>query len=121
MTTAACRASPWSLIAALDADGRAEGSLYVDDGVSVDPTESLLVDFTAAEGALYASARGEYVDANPLANVTVLGLGSAPANVSFNGVGVPFVFDETCGVLRVRGLQNVTADGAWGQGWVVRW
>ncbi len=37
LTTAAVRASPWSLLVALDTKGEASGGLYIDDGESVNP------------------------------------------------------------------------------------
>ena len=121
MTTSACRNSPWSLIAALDANGAAEGSLYVDDGESVAPDATLFVDFTAADNRLYASPRGAYEDTNALANVTVLGVQAAPENVTLNGVGVGFAYDAASQVLSVRGLQNMTTQGAWCGDWVLGW
>ena len=86
--------------------------------------KTLLVDFTVAGRALYASGRGLYADANGLANVTVLGVGSAPGNVTLNGAAVPggaVTYDGTGQVLKVVGLQNMTQAGAWAQDWVLRW
>jgi alpha-glucosidase len=34
-TTKTSRLNPWSLIVALDKDGKAEGSLYLDDGINI--------------------------------------------------------------------------------------
>ena len=124
LTTAACRNSSWSLIAALDIEGSATGTLYVDDGESLVQEKTLLVDFTVAGRALYASGRGLYADTNALANVTVLGVGSVPGNVTLNGAAVPgsaVTYDGTGQVLKVVGLQNMTQAGAWAQDWVLRW
>jgi alpha-glucosidase len=120
-TTAQSRNSSWSLIAALDADGIATGQVYIDDGESVVQNKSLYVEFAAAEGALYTSSRGLYEDKNGLANVTVLGVQSEPKNVSFNGAQVPFGYNATSKVLKVEGLQNVTACGAWTKDWYLKW
>ncbi len=43
MTTVACRQSPWALLVALDGDGEARGSLYLDDGESVAPNATTWV------------------------------------------------------------------------------
>ena len=128
LTTAACRNSSWSLIAALDIEGSATGTLYVDDGESLVQEKTLLVDFTVAGRALYASGRGLYADANALANVTVLGVAMGPSGngtgVTLNGATVPagsVSYDGTGQVLKVTGLQNMTQAGAWAQDWVLRW
>ena len=43
LTTAAVRASPWSLLVALDTTGVASGELYVDDGESLEPEATALI------------------------------------------------------------------------------
>ena len=90
--------------------------------------KTLLVDFTVAGRALYASGRGLYADANGLANVTVLGVAMGPSGngtgVTLNGATVPsgsVSYDGTGQVLKVTGLQNMTQAGAWAQDWVLRW
>lgn len=44
LTTAAVRATPWSLLVALDANGQASGGLYIDDGESLTPNATTWVD-----------------------------------------------------------------------------
>ena len=44
MTTRDARKNPWGVIAALDLEGAASGSLYIDDGESVMPNATLYVD-----------------------------------------------------------------------------
>lgn len=48
LTTAAVRASPWSLLVALGAEGEASGGLYLDDGESVDPEATSWVSVSSA-------------------------------------------------------------------------
>lgn len=121
MTTAACRNSSWSLLAGLSKEGTATGMLYVDDGESLAPADVLIVDFTITGSSLYASARGTWNDTNALANVTVMGVHSAPGNVTLNGVGVPFGYNASSQVLSVKGLQSATSAGAWSSDWVMSW
>jgi alpha-glucosidase len=122
-TTAECRNSSWSLLAALDVNGAASGQLYIDDGESLVQNSTLLVDFTVANGSLYASSRGLYEDKNPLANVTVLGVQSEPSAVSLNGQNVTngVSYNGTSKVLAVTGLQNLTSAGAWAGDWTLTW
>ena len=44
LTTADVRASPWSLLVALDGKGEASGGLYLDDGESLVPEATMWVD-----------------------------------------------------------------------------
>ncbi|SMY23307.1 unnamed protein product [Zymoseptoria tritici ST99CH_1A5] len=122
-TTAECRNSSWSLLAALDKNGAASGQLYVDDGESLVQNSTLLVDFTASNGTLYASSRGLYEDKNSLANVTVLGVQSQPSAVTLNGQNVAsgVAYNSTSKVLAVTGLQNLTSEGAWASDWTLTW
>ena len=48
MTTRDARKNPWGVIAALDLEGAASGSLYIDDGESVMPNATLYVDVSAS-------------------------------------------------------------------------
>lgn len=123
ITTAVSRNSSWSLICALSSMGTATGSLYIDDGESIIQNSTLFVDFTAENSRLYASARGLWQEKNALANVTVLGVQSQPRNVSFNGMalGSGVEYNAISKVLKVTGLQNATASGAWAKDWVLEW
>lgn len=122
MTTAESRNSSWSLLAALSTEGTASGTLYVDDGQSITPNATLIVDFTASQNKLYASARGEFVDTNALANVTVMGVAEAPEKPTLNGEAVTFAYNTTSQVLKLTGLEKLTGEaGAWGSDWVLEW
>ncbi|KAK6387917.1 hypothetical protein LTR65_008372 [Meristemomyces frigidus] len=122
-TTAESRNTSWSLICALNADGAATGQIYIDDGESIVPSATLLVDLTASNGSLYAAARGLYEDTNSLANVTILGVPSQPSTVTLNGqtISSGVDYNSTSKVLSVKGLQSVTSDGAWSQDWTLNW
>ena len=101
------------------------GQLYVDDGESVVPESSLFVDFTVANGSLYASGRGLYEDTNKLANVTILGVESAPSKVSLNGAqlngSAKIDYNSSTKVVCIKGLESLTEDGAWAQDWTLSW
>ena len=48
MTTRDSRKNPWGLVASLDCNGKANGSLYLDDGESLKPNSTLLVDVSVS-------------------------------------------------------------------------
>ncbi|PWY87723.1 extracellular alpha-glucosidase [Aspergillus heteromorphus CBS 117.55] len=124
LTTRDARQTPWALLAALGSNGTASGQLYLDDGQSIYPNATLHVDFTASRSRLQASARGTWRESNPLANVTVLGVGAQPSTVTLNGQEVSqgsVQYNSTSQVLFVGGLQNLTRGGAWAEKWVLEW
>jgi alpha-glucosidase len=148
LTTAASRRNPWGVIAALNLEGTASGSLYVDDGESLVPNATLFVEvsilpldlpllmstlfkdvklinfkFTASQSSLYASVRGTFKSPNPLANVTILGVESTVSTLSFNGLSITsgWTYNETTKVLDIKGLSNVTASGGWSADWNLSW
>ncbi|KAI9794062.1 MAG: hypothetical protein M1816_006687 [Peltula sp. TS41687] len=134
LTTRESRKNPWSVLVALDAQGRASGELYLDDGQSINPAETTLVTFSAAENTLDASISSSattpgveklYDDTNPLANVTVMGVPAAPQTVLLNQQALAqesWSFDAMSGKLSVSGLASVTSKGAWNGGdWSLRW
>ena len=75
-----------------------------------------------ARDSLFVSGRGHYSDNNPLSNVTILGLGSEPTNITLNGMSVGSVeYSSSNKAAVISGLQNVTSSGAWSSDWVLRW
>ncbi|KAL4932677.1 glycoside hydrolase family 31 protein [Aspergillus undulatus] len=121
LTTRDARQTPWALLAALSNDGTASGQLYLDDGESLDPEATLNVDFAVSESSLSVSARGEWSESNPLANVTILGVPDGPSIITLNGQQVSADYDIRSQVLFVTGLDRFTRDGAWNQAWTLQW
>ncbi|KAI1074897.1 glycoside hydrolase family 31 protein [Whalleya microplaca] len=124
LTTADVRASPWSLLVALDAEGRASGGLYLDDGESLVPDATTWVDFTVSESSLKATPCGNYTDGNALGNVTIMGAQGSVSRVELNGeeVGVDrWELQSENKLLKVTGLDALTADGAWNREWTLKW
>ncbi|KAH8162807.1 hypothetical protein CIB48_g5435 [Xylaria polymorpha] len=120
----AVRASPWSLLVALDVNGEASGGLYIDDGESVVPDTTTWVDFAVSNSTLTATPSGEYEDENALGNVTILGIGEDVSEVRFGETkldGESWSFDAASRVLRVDGLETVTEKGAWTADLALSW
>jgi alpha-glucosidase len=123
-TTTESRNGAWGVLVALDGSGSASGSLYLDDGYSLEPNATTMVTFSVSNGALSASVSGNYVDTNPLANATIWGLAQEPNSVKLNGqdVGASNVaWNATSMALSVTGLNGLTSSGAWAGNWSLSW
>jgi alpha-glucosidase len=127
-TTTESRGKPWTLLVALDGSGNAGGDLYIDDGSSLVPDSSLTVTFGVSGQSLTVTTEGGYVDTNPLANVTILGVKAQPSKVTVTVdeaqdlfLDKGFTYDSTSAVLIIYGLQTATSKGAWAKGWSLSW
>ncbi|KAL1599352.1 hypothetical protein SLS59_006369 [Nothophoma quercina] len=123
-TTAESRKNPWGLIVALSEDGSASGSLYVDDGESLEQESTLEIAFAAQVGSLKADVKGDYKDTNALGNVTVLGVHSNPTQVKLNDLTVDsskIAYNATASTLKLTGLNDLTSGGAWQGSWTLSW
>lgn len=121
LTTKESRQSPWDVLVALDVDGKAQGDLYLDDGVSVAPNATLTVHLKVEDKKLEASmAQGGWVDGNELHSITLWGVDHA-GPVKFNGKEVTHhnvVLDKEKSTLVVTGLDVE----AWaGSSWSLEW
>jgi alpha-glucosidase len=122
LTVRESRTTPWSVLVALDAAGAANGTLYLDDGESLEGQETW-VQLSASGASLKAMPSGDFVDSNPLANVTVMGVARAPSAVRLNGQAVTsgWVYEEGSKLLKITGLEPLTSSGAWCTGWTMTW
>lgn len=137
LTTRESRQNPWSVVVALDAQGKAHGELYLDDGESLDPNSTTLATLSAGGNRVHATVIPSktshylYNDRNPLSEVTIMGVSSPPKKVWWS-VGYDFAetpwdgwsYDLTAKRLFVRSLVSEgTALGAWWLqgGWTLRW
>ncbi|KAK4241561.1 hypothetical protein C8A03DRAFT_30285 [Achaetomium macrosporum] len=124
MTTAQSRQNPWGLIVALDKEGCATGSLYLDDGESLEPSAVTWVQFSAKTNSFSARPEGSDVDTNALENATVMGLREAPSRVRLNGDDLDpsyWSYSEDKALLVLRGLNQLFPHGAWATEWEVTW
>ncbi|TRM57022.1 glycoside hydrolase family 31 protein [Schizophyllum amplum] len=85
MTTAELRRQDFELIVAPGQDGTASGSLYVDDGVSVEQDATTEVEFGYADGTLTVDGKFDYDVGVQVARVRVLGVGQEPCAVTLDG------------------------------------
>ena len=143
-TTAATARGPYSLLVALDKHDRAVGSLYLDDGESLEPNETSIVEvsrlylilesalnkpltlcvkFSYVAGHLTARAWGNFHAAVPLANITILGLQQEPSHIAlevdrYSITGLQTEYSEK--TLRLSGLESATEAGVWQSGLTLR-
>ncbi|OAP56192.1 hypothetical protein AYL99_09371 [Fonsecaea erecta] len=130
MTTRDARNTSWSIIVAPGVDGSANGSLYLDDGESLSPNATKLVTLTSSASAqngssfsLNVTVSGSYTGLDlPLANVTFLGVQTAPANtsVTINGRAVAnATYNAASKALSITGLSNALGRKVWSGNWTL--
>nr|POF15174.1 alpha-glucosidase [Quercus suber] len=107
-TTAETRQQPYSLTVALDQHAAAAGSLYLDDGESLNPNATRLVQFTYSDNVLATKSQGSYHVSPPLSNITIAGIRAAPKHVELKVAG------KACGQ-SLWGRQ--WGHGGWGPKW----
>lgn len=77
-------AAPYNLIIALDDNAQAAGRLYIDDGVSLNPTNRSNINFIYTSNALTVNGQFAYTDAQVIQNITILGQVEALHNATLN-------------------------------------
>ena len=101
MTTNELRKKDFELVIAPDADGEAFGQLYYDDGESIIPESSTLVQFSFRDQNLSMSGKFDYPFGVNLSRVRILGVKQAPSNVLVDGNAVKIVYNQTTMILDV--------------------
>ena len=90
MTTAALRETDFEILVAIGADGRATGSLYVDDGVSVKPQTNTQISFGYSDRILTIEGSFEYSLGVKISTIRFLGVQKDPKQVLVNGGAIDF-------------------------------
>lgn len=109
ITTYQSRQNPFELIVALSSSGEARGTLFVDDGESLDPITKapyLSVIYSVSQGTLKAqvSSTRLYHPQPPMSAVHVFGVLVHPSTVTVNGSPVRFSYNPTTKVLTIEKL-----------------
>ncbi|EIW82144.1 glycoside hydrolase family 31 protein [Coniophora puteana RWD-64-598 SS2] len=81
MTTTELRKVPFEIVVAPDAQGKASGALYVDDGESITPDKTTELTFAYDLGLLSVKGKYEYGPIE-VERVVLLGVGKKPSKVS---------------------------------------
>ncbi|XP_070581151.1 lysosomal alpha-glucosidase-like [Ptychodera flava] len=106
VTTFAARKNPFGLIVALSGEGIANGSIYWDDGDSLDTFKNKkhnAIKFTAAKNSITCRVVHDGYSEEPmvLGSVRVLGVANKPETVTANSKAVPFSYDVVNKVLKL--------------------
>lgn len=109
-STAAAKNDPYTLIVALDQDGRAEGNLYLDDGSSFAYKRGLYAhrSVTFSEGKLTSAALGgaaqstRYTNDNVIDRIVIVGLGDAAESLSVRDVSTGSLLEAGMGPVVMR-------------------
>eukprot|EP01117_Protostelium_nocturnum_P008400 TRINITY_DN29_c2_g1_i2.p1 TRINITY_DN29_c2_g1~~TRINITY_DN29_c2_g1_i2.p1 ORF type:complete len:707 (+),score=283.88 TRINITY_DN29_c2_g1_i2:811-2931(+) len=107
------RNNPFELVVPLDFNGTASGSLYLDDGKSINVGSSysyikFQVKGTNSTGILTSNViNSGYNGPNSLQKVNILGVVSRPSSVRYNGNPVQFVYDSGNKFVRVSLSHNL--------------
>ena len=88
-TTTALRKQNFELLIAPGLDGSASGTLYLDDGESLEQNATSLISFSYTEKTLKARGKFGYIPNNHIQAVKILGLAYKPNTVLLNGKKVP--------------------------------
>ena len=102
MTTADLRKNDFEILVAIGANGKASGSLYVDDGVSINPETSTNVSFEYADGTLTANGSFDYELGVKISTIRILGVSNVPKSVSINGQEVQVADGQKEGVVLIN-------------------
>jgi len=108
LTIGAQLGNPFQVLVAPDAVGAASGSLFLDDGSTLQVgSNSLQASFSFGNGVLsYAVQRGDYAPAAKLVfeEITLLGAVGLPRSVQVNSAPAKFTYDTASKAVTVQGL-----------------
>lgn len=131
LTTAVTRLNPFSLLVALDQNGRASGDIYVDDGTTIVASVLSKMQFAFTQfSASMSAGKGTFTSKNQLAgykgssvnmallSIRVLGVTTSPSSVSLGGKPVPFTFSSQYGYMTVDlSSQSLRVDSSFQLSW----
>jgi len=107
LTTTFTRKQPFSLLIALDFQGRARGHQYIDDGESFLESlgdKYLKCDYTVAQAQFTSSCHGTFIpENNVIEKVTIYGVKKEVTKVSVNGQSPQFKYDSKIKRLTISG------------------
>lgn len=109
-TTTELRKVPMQLVVAPGLNGTATGSLYIDDGLSLEQASTTYVNFAWNGSVLSVRGTYEYAAGVNISNINMLGINSEPQSVTYNGNELPTSFNATTKILDITSDLPLTQD-----------
>ena len=94
-TTTQLRAVPFEILVAPDADGSAEGELYLDEGNLIDQPSTSDISFSYSGGKLVMGGSFGFDAGVAIERIVVLGVSTAPSSVVVDGKETEFEYTNT--------------------------
>jgi alpha-glucosidase len=108
-TTTELRKKGFNIVVAPGLDGSASGSLYLDDGDSIEQPNTSQIDFSFADGKFSMTGSYGYDAGVNVETITILGQTRRPASVTIKGARRP-QYEYNSGVLVVNASVPLTGD-----------
>lgn len=100
-TTTALRKQPFEIVIAPAANGTASGKLYLDDGLSLEPSSITYITFNFDGKTLSTNGAFGYNANDSISQVTLLGQSSVPSSVTYNSNSLAVAYNSTTKVARI--------------------
>jgi alpha-glucosidase len=110
MTTTALRKNDFELIVAIDEHGRADGELYLDDGISLVQKTITHKIFSFSRGVFSVSGKHDLDDGLRIKRIVFLGMGKSPQTARMNGVQHAVTHDAGVGKVVAHGNWSMSED-----------
>jgi len=109
-TTTELRKQSFQVVVAPSPEGTANGTLYLDDGLSLEQSATSYISFAWDGSTFSMSGTYDYDAGVNISTITVLGANSQPQSVSSNGANLPTTYNSTTGVIDVQANIPLTGD-----------
>lgn len=109
-TTAELRTKGFHILVAPGLDGLAKGSLYLDDGISIEQPSTTFINFTYNNGSFSMSGEYGYAANVSIERFSVLSVAVEPQNINLTSVTSSFTFNSTTQVVTIDTSLPLTED-----------
>jgi len=111
-TTTELRKQSFQIVVAPGQDGTASGTLYLDDGLSLEQAATSYISFEWDGSMFSMSGTYDYDAGVNISTITVLGAGSQPQSITSNGADLSASYNSTTKVIDVEVNIPLTGDAS---------